>query len=267
MTVSAVHIAATDNDEAAARQKLQLVQSMMQGSEKIQAIEQSDNGGAKSLLSMARQTMHAAEIQLELGAYKQAAQLANETLRLLSGATGRITQKPQQVTSGEYLALRESILAFIGSLENQPSTPGVQERLAQVQEQLDLAQQQRASGEGLKAQETLYLAYNSLVNFISELRDKQTVVHSLNFTSPSEEYEYELRRLKSYQALLQMTRSSGKSTASDDKISEYLKLAETKRAQALSFAESGQMEQAIDSLEGAAKEMSRALRTAGVMVP
>ncbi|WP_426417189.1 hypothetical protein [Aestuariirhabdus sp. LZHN29] len=265
--VSAVHIAATDNDEAAARQKLQLVQNMMQGSEKIQAIEESENGGAKSLLSMARQTMHAAQIQLELGAYKPAAQLADETLRLLSGATGRITAKPQQVSSGEYLSLRESILAFLGSLENQPLTPMVQQHLQQVQDRLDLAQQQRAAGESVQAQETLQGAYTSLVNFISEIKDKQTVVHSLNFDTPKDEYEYELRRLKSYQALLQMTRSSGKSTSSDGKISEYLKLAEQQREQAQNFANKGQMEQAINSLEGAAKEMSRALRTAGVMVP
>lgn len=111
-------------------------------------------------------------------------------------------------------------------------------------------------------------ALSSLKGSLISLRDGSTLVRSLNFETPKEEYEYELDRNQSHTLLTNMLLQNKKlSEFSQKRFDKEMQQARALRKQAEEQAAADDYEMAIKTLEESTKHIVRAIRAAGVYIP
>lgn len=182
-------------------------------------------------------------------------------------------QKPLasiEVSLAEYNKLQHSIIEFqqslVQTLEDKSDTWGLQQQ-RQVNKLVRLANNLLEQKNTVQAKAKLDDAYRILVMTLSRLKDKQTTTITLDFATPKDEYEYELKRLNSFQMLVRMRKTDSKlSTKAIGSIEKYQANSALSSAQALTSANDARYEQAIKLLEDANEQLKRALRKTGLNI-
>ena len=116
-----------------------------------------------------------------------------------------------------------------------------------------------------EANNTMLKATNMLEISLTIVRDKETLIHELEFGSIEEEYAYMLETNNSYTKLLKLV--MGNQNTSDSKHASMAKLVERNkelRAAADVHISEGDMEAALANLENGTGNLIRALRFAGI---
>lgn len=126
-----------------------------------------------------------------------------------------------------------------------------------------------AAKEYAKAQLLLRESFEMLRNSIESMREGETLVRSLNFATKKDEFDYELERYQSQLVLVDVLLKDKRASSAyvAKQVDGYIVVAEEARAQAESAAAQGDYVAAIGLLEGARKQIVRALRTGGIYVP
>ncbi len=111
-------------------------------------------------------------------------------------------------------------------------------------------------------------ALGALKGSLISMRNGTTLVRTLHFDTPREEYEYELDRNQSH-ALLTSILLQKKSLSENarQRFDKEMEEARTLRKQAEAQAASGAYDLAIETLEASTKHIVRAIRAAGVYIP
>lgn len=123
-------------------------------------------------------------------------------------------------------------------------------------------------GQTVPARTELDKAYQLLKVSIESLRGGQTLVRSLDFATPEEEYHYEIDRNDTHNMLVKILLKDMKvSTYTDKKVSEFTGKAKSIRTDAEKSALNNQFEDAIKLLEESTKQLVRAIRSAGIYIP
>lgn len=108
-------------------------------------------------------------------------------------------------------------------------------------------------------------ANHQMIEALRVLRDKETVKYNLEFASPADEYEYEIRRFQSQKMLLQMlVAEKDPLPESRTRIHWFVDQADSIYRQAEDMAKAGNYQQAVDEQERAVQELVKAMRVAGV---
>ena len=108
-------------------------------------------------------------------------------------------------------------------------------------------------------------ANHQMIVALATLRDQETIEYRLEFGSPAEEYEYEIRRFESQKMLLEMMVAEKKpQEGSLAMIETFVAQADSKSKAARGLADAGQFEQAVEQQEEAVEELTKAMRVAGV---
>lgn len=111
-------------------------------------------------------------------------------------------------------------------------------------------------------------AYHLLKVSIESLRDGQTLVRSLNFATPKEEYHYELDRNNTHKMLIKILLDGKDNSAYTKKmIMKFTQKAKSLGILAEQAAHENNFEQAIGLLEQSTKQLVRAIRSAGIYIP
>ncbi len=111
-------------------------------------------------------------------------------------------------------------------------------------------------------------AYHLLKVSIESIRSGQTLVRSLQFDTPKEEYLYEVDRNDTHSMLVGLLIDEKKQSSwAKDNISKRVEEADNLRKQAETYASADAYEQAIQLLEQSTKELVRAIRSAGIYIP
>jgi len=123
-------------------------------------------------------------------------------------------------------------------------------------------------GKHIQARTELDKAYHLIKVSIESLRGGQTLVRSLNFASPEEEYLYELDRNNTHKMLVKLL-LDGKETSeyTQKTVEKFTNSANLLRGQADQAAESKKFKDAINLLEQSTKQLVRSIRSAGIYIP
>jgi len=100
-----------------------------------------------------------------------------------------------------------------------------------------------------------------------DLRNGQTLVHSLNFANPADEYHYEINRNNSHKMLLELFGNQNAKLVSNSKVQTHIEQAIKLRNQAEQSAMENAYQQGIKLLEKSTKQYIRAIQATGVYVP
>jgi len=130
------------------------------------------------------------------------------------------------------------------------------------------ARQLLESGHPDEAREQLDLAMVAVKTAIATLRNRETLVRSLNFDNPADEYQYELDRFHSYSMLVNLLLEQMKPDPHQRLTMEKLmEQAWERETVARGYAEQQEFSRAIGEQEQSNKLLLQAIRRGGIYVP
>lgn len=151
--------------------------------------------------------------------------------------------------------------------DEKASTEQKEQLMRTVSALLNSAQDYAASADYEQAAKTVKQAYQIITASIEQLRGGETLVRTLNFETPEEEYHYELDRNDTYKMLIHMLVEDKKTMEVTDRIEQFLDQANALRQLAENQARSGEFVEAIKSLEQSTRNLIFAMRNAGFFIP
>ncbi len=251
-------------------QRIKLTQSYL-ASKTAQKIAETGNSQARQLLQKARELLAQASDKLAQGNLEAAQQNVNLALQAFTAA-GAANNKP--AASAENLALevgsiRKEIDAYLESFtlalsEKGPSMAGLLDR-QYVADLLSRAEQSQSLGDYNTARSSLNQAKQLVVAALIKIRNNETVVYTVEFQTPADEFRYERERYQEYTALGQKLLESGELETSRVLLFEQLKKnGERLSQEALALAGKGDYPDAINRMEMAVNKLIQGLRLLGV---
>jgi len=256
--------------------RFQAVEKLLTVSSAARRIEASDNDLAKTNLEGAITFFNHAKEAAENGDGTQADALLSEATSLMFTAT-RMVKKDKSFVQKDLRDFDTRLASIdalcdayhnirkekgLGDPEDSELYPFVQKRITDAKK---LKQQKRLK-EGRKVLDEAYVAAKVA---IEHLRGGETLVRSLNFETPEDEYHYEVDRNDTHSMLVTVLLKD-KIDASDhvkNMVGKFMDKANVLRVKADKQADDGEFEAAISTLELSTKEIVRAIRSAGIYIP
>jgi hypothetical protein len=267
-------LAAEAADHRAAVEKKLLLLDSYFGSSSADKVQASDDPDATDLLGLARVLGSQARQALDGGNVSGAEEAAREALRAFSRATMALSRS---TSSSDQLRKRNQALRKEVEGYRQSFVEGARDKGPEATALLDVqlvdallrrAGAHSAAGRHLDAARALREAHGLTVAAITRLRRNQTVVYSLDFQTPADEYRYELEQHRGYELLVDQLRAAGKAAGSRAKlVDRYVSEGGRMAVRAQDRASRGDFEGAIPVMEEANKSLKRALQMMGVAIP
>ena len=213
-------------------------------------------------------------LKLEADDQPAAAGLLNESAKIMFEAIKLSTPTVmiEEKIIADYGKRKESVFALRDAFNRISDENHESESKLKVNQQLDKlvsgADALLNNGEVPEARVEMDKAYHLLKVSIESIRSGQTLVRSLQFESPKEEYLYEVDRNDTHRMLVGLLIDEKKQSSwAKENISKRVEEADNLRKQAESYANADAYEQAIELLEQSTKELVRAIRSAGIYIP
>ncbi len=238
-------------------------------------VKASDNEEAKQMQLKAESLVVQAKDQLKAGNNQDAFANAEQGLAMLKDAA-RLVPSEEEIT-----VLKENYKELLHSIENfkQSHAESYQRMLKaggeksavdydkkQVTLFMDEAQNLANKNDYVNANKNLEQAQHIITSAIQKMLNSQTIVYDLNFETPQEEYEYELKRFGGYEELIPIAVEQKSPNEGTKKLMEsFVEKGQKMRSIAMDTAKAGDYPRAIAMLQDATKEIRRALRMVGVM--
>jgi len=251
--------------------KLRLLDKIIHNSSTAQRIENSKNEEAIELLKISRQYFMESKELFDQGCIKASEEKLNNGLQTIETASHKVVdsqrldkaaRKKYELLWEQAASLREAYDLIIKEKDNVSVNILDENSLEKLlHSSTKLAQQ----GNYKEANNTMLKATNMLEISLTIVRDKETLIHELEFGSIEEEYAYMLETNNSYTKLLKLV--MGNQNTSDSKHASMAKLVERNkelRAAADVHISEGDMEAALANLENGTGNLIRALRFAGI---
>lgn len=259
--------------ERAAASKLALLAKMLEGDALAKRVEASGNAAAQDGFKQARAAhQRAAQAQAQ-GDFVGADRSANEALRLLRETLKAADAKSVDAvrSKADYQARHERVQGFRDAYtriqaEKTRSRGGMLDEQA-LDELVSQAEAQARHGHYDDGSRLLARASALLEQALTQLRDKETLVHELKFASVEEELQYERNRNQSYALLLDIVVAEKQNPGLQDLVQRALGANQAARTRAEAAEQSADVRGALRILEGATAALAQALRSAGVPVP
>ena len=249
-------------------QKLKLLESLL-NSPKTAQISASGDAEAAALISQARKGLEEARPALAAGDTTKAGALLDQALKASTAASSRTARAgqddAQRVRNRQML---EELNSYSASLTQAVLEKGSAEGTAAVQRIDKLvaqAGQMTAAGQHAEAGKLISEALNLAITTLSALRSGQTVVLSLKFDTPADEYAYEQKRHQSNEMLIDTLVREGKiDQGRRQLLDRYLEESFKLRSQAEQTAKGGDYPGAIKIMEKANDQLMNAMRASGL---
>lgn len=263
--------AAMAQDPAQVERRLQSVATLIESSSAAKQIESSGVSAAREKRDNARLVHREAAAALAAGDAAGAARLLDQAAREMMG--GARLAKPEQVAGEksrrDYEARLDSVRALLAAQQRITQEKGAPKEAADaarsIAAQVADAERLAAAGRTDDAKTVVDRAYLTARVSIESLRRGDTLVRSLNFATPREEYDYEVDRNETHRMLVQVVLADRKDMA--PLVQPFVDKAATLRADAEAQAKRGEHGAAIGTLEASTKELVRAIRAGGLYIP
>ncbi len=259
--------------EAKVKQKLMFAEMMVNG-KGAKRVLASNNDEAKRLLAAATSGLAASREKLQAGALSEALALADKAVSDVGTASRMVPSEDAAAQlSQRHDELWHEIEDFEASYESNyarmAKAGGVSKDAeydkAKVASLKEAARALAAKGDYAKANARLEQAQAIVTQGLHKMLDSKTLVYELKFDSPSDEYEYELKRFTGYEELIPVAVEMKKPAAGALKLMDsFLDKARKRRDEAKEKARQGDYGAAVGMLQQATKTVRRALRMVGV---
>ncbi len=236
-------------------------------------VKKSNDPKVKKSYQEAKDLLDDASVQFSLGNIKQGSALLDKsakkmfsTIRLASPQELSTVKKKQDYDNRKktVYALRKAL----NRISAEKNTTGQEKLNAQLDKIFTMSAKLEQLGKYQSAKIELDKAYALLQSSIELLRGGQTLVRSLNFATPEDEYKYELDRYNTHKMLIKLL--LGEKNSSDyiqKTVLKFTTQAALLKAQAETAAVGKEFKEAISLLEKSTKQLVRAIRSAGVYIP
>lgn len=172
---------------------------------------------------------------------------------------------PPRVVDAGYLRKRESAIEMRKAAQRIAAEKGrALTRLQSFDAQLALADQSAGAGQIEDAAHALAQAYEMIKGELIALRNGDTLVRSLSFDTPEQEYRYELDRNDTFSMLVGLL---GGESASDERTLSFERQARALRIGAEQAALRVDFAEGIRLLEESTREYQKLMRNAGILIP
>ncbi|MEH6616308.1 MAG: hypothetical protein V7699_00560 [Porticoccus sp.] len=222
-----------------------------------------------SELNRVHDALESAKVYLNEGKLETADQQLSQAIQWLS-ASGKVN-KASSVEKERYQTLVDDIKTYHQEIEQASKGKSADFHGIPVKEidgVLMQSQQLAERDDYVGANTLLNNLYEQIIGVLTELRKNETVVYTLEFSSPLHEFEYELERNHSYEKLLHITISNKQlPSGMQSLVDRYVQHAKNKKTLAEMMAEREHYAQGIITLEESTGSFSKALRLLGVMAP
>ncbi|WP_455366349.1 hypothetical protein [Kaarinaea lacus] len=248
---------------------------MLLKSKNSQSVLKSNISDAVELHKKAESELQSAKANLAAGKTADAYAQAESAIAMLKQSTKLVpNESALERLKHQYKELQASIKDFEAShKENYERTLKKQGKDAAVDYDKDQVVKLKASaeeaskkGDYVKANKDLEEAQHLITVALHKMLNEQTIVYDLNFETPQEEYEYELKRFQGYEELVPIAVEQKKPAEGARKLMEsFVKKGQDLRDRAVQAAKDGDYPTAIAMLQDATKDVRRGLRMVGVM--
>ena len=237
-------------------------------------IEASGDAGALAQRAKAREAYGQALQARDAGDYAGAARLATESSTQMFQAARLAARGPvtEDRRRADFAARMESVKSLLAAQQRisaeKPNTPDAAETGRSIEKLIGEASRLAAANQQLQAETVLNQAYLLVKAAVSSMRGGDTLVRSLNFATPEEEYRYELDRNDTHLMLIKvLTADKPRMTGMDGILKGFADKAVELRKQAEQASRSGDHTAAIKWLEASTRELVRAIRSLGIFIP
>jgi hypothetical protein len=259
-------------DREQLERKLGSTQTLIESSSGARQIEASGAAAAAAQRTKARELHKRAAEALRAGDPEGANKLLDESSRAMF--EGVRVAAPQQVTDAkqrtDYTARLESTRALVDAQKRIAAEKGgarAAEPAKQAEALVAEAEKLAAANQLPEAKLKVDQAYWIVKASIGTLRNGDTLVRSLDFATPLEEYQYEIDRNDTHRMLVDMLLKDKRGGGSDALVDQAVASSTTLRKQAEGQAARNDHKTAIKTLEDSTRELVKAIRAAGVYIP
>jgi hypothetical protein len=252
--------------------KLASTTTLIESSTAARQIEASGIAAAAEKRAKARELHEKATVALRSGDLESTTKLLDDSSRAFIEAV-RLA-KPEQIADAkqrtDYQARLDSTRALLDAQKRIAAEKNVArgaETTRQVEGMIAEAERHAQAGRLPEAKRTVDQAYLTVKAAIGTLRGGETVVRSLNFATPADEYAYELDRNDTHNMLVQMLLKERRTGSTGEMVDQAVASAAQLRTRAESEAARKDHATAIKTLEESTRELVKAIRAAGVYIP
>ena len=256
------------------QQKSLFLENLMSKSVSSQTIESSGNGQSKAQLEKARALVAAAKEDLQKNRTAEADAKLDQALALVNAETRTLSERR---VAGERLkeaydkrlkAVRTFITAYSRVAQEKGAGSSAAKETAALTKIVADAESLAAQGHMAEAKTKLDHAYTQTTAGLRQMRRGDTLVRSLKFESPKDEYEYELDRNESHQMLLKLALADNAPAPAQASQIEQIRMSAAKlRSEGERQGKSGDYKTAIKTLESSTTELLKAIRMSGLFIP
>ena len=262
-------------DRISLERRLQSVATLIETSSAARQIDASGVAAARERRDNARLLHREAVALLVAGDLPAASRMIDQAAReMMDGAR---LARPDQVAGEkhqrDFEARLDSTRALLAAqqriTQEKAAGPEAQATAGRIEADMARAQQLAAAGRHAEARPWLDKAYLTARVSIEALRRGDTLVRSLSFATPREEYDYELDRNETHRMLIAMLLADRKDAAGamPPQMQAFIDKAALLRGEAEAMARSGDHAAAVQRLEDATRELVRAIRAGGIYIP
>jgi len=259
-------------DREQLERKFGSTQTLIESSSGAKQIEASAVSAAAAQRTKARDLHKRAGEALRAGDLDNANKLLDESSRAMF--EGVRLASPQQVTDAkqrsDYAARLESTRALVDAQKRIAAEKGgarAAEPAQQAEALMAESEKLAAANQLAEAKSKVDQAYWIVKAAIGTLRNGDTLVRSLNFATPLEEYQYEIDRNDTHRMLVDMLLKDKRASGPDPMVDQAVASSTTLRKQAEGQASRNDHKTAIKTLEDSTRELVKAIRAAGVYIP
>jgi hypothetical protein len=251
--------------------RLESVKTLIEKSSADKQVEGSGGEEANQKRDQARALLKQANDAYEAGDYRKANALLDDAAKQMIGGVRK--SEPAAVVEDKKRRDFDNRLDSVKALQdaltriNKEKKSGAKgdEVVAKVDAMVKEAVQLRDAGQIEKGRAKLDQAYFMAKVAVQNLREGDTLVRELKFTSKEEEYKYELDRNDTHQMLI--TVLVDQKGGSDAAVQERVSAAGKIRKEAEGMAGKGEYDAAIKKLDDSTRELIKAIRAAGIFIP
>ncbi len=253
--------------------RLQSVGTLIESSSASRQIDTSGVAAARERRDTARLIHREAGVLLLANALPQAARLLDQAAREMM--EGVRLARPEQVAGEknrrDFDARMDSARALLVAQQRitaeKQAGAEAQEATRRIEHQLAQAAALAAQGRQAEAKAMVDRAYLTARVSIETLRRGDTLVRSLHFATPREEFEYEVDRNDTHRMLIQVVLADRKDGVMTPAMQGFVDRAALLRAEAEAQARGGDHAAAIRTLEDSTRDLVRAIRAGGLYIP
>lgn len=261
------------SDDSKADSRVNFLDKLLTSSTGAKQVMQSDNPDVKALHSKARDLYTQAKSEFEQGNNKEGSALLDQSAKIMFQAIRLATPKTagKEKEKRDYEKEKTSVEALrkaYNRVSEEKNYKGKEQINTKVDYFVKIADDLSDKTQFVQAKAELDKAYQLLKISIEAIRGGETLVRSLNFASPEEEYHYELDRNDTHSMLVQLLVSDkGVSDYTQTQVDKFTTMAKSLRTEAEQSAHQGEFKDAILMLEQSTKQLVRAIRSAGIFIP